>query len=167
MTNNAERQISESSWKRARAFSWVMLAGSVFYVVIGLLRLGRGSRLSDLHISDLVKDIVFAACVGAALLSFLLAAFLRRSLLAEDYVRERLKSMTQVAQHYLHANILVSSLCELPAVMGLVYFLLTGHLLRMVILAAAGVTFSIVLFPSRSKLEDLLRQGGRWGETES
>lgn len=143
-----------------------MLAAPVLYVTIGLVFLKDLNRARFVRLSDGAADIVLFAFIAASVLCFALAAALGRSVLAESYVRRHFRSMGQAAHHFVHASLLVSSLCELAAVMGLVYYLLTGHWMRMVLLAAASVVLSLVLFPSRTKLQRLLRLTRSQAETD-
>ena len=157
MNNTAEREICESAWKKARLVAWVMLAAPALYVAVGLVLLKTRNLPHLVDLEERLRDILFYVLAGVAIVDFLVVTALRRATLSEHYVTRHFKSLGQVAQHYGQANILVGALCQSPAVTGLVYFLITGELKRMVILAATSVVFSLVLLPSRTKLWGLLR----------
>ena len=157
MSIGAEQRILSDTWKRARGVAWMMLAAPALYVTIGLIFLEHRGRAGLVRLSPGVSDALLFVFIGASVVCFLLAVVLRRSVLDETYVRRHFRSMGQAAQHYMHATFLVLSLCEAAAVMGFVYFLLTGNLQRMAILAGAGMAFSVFLFPSRSKLVRLVQ----------
>ena len=134
-----------------------MLVAPALYVVIGLvlLRTKDVPRLADL--GERTRDLIFFIFVAVSILDFLTAAVLRRAMLSSHYVGRRFRSMGSAAQHYGQVHILIGAMCQSPALMGLVYFLLTGNLERMVVCAGAGVLFSLVLLPRRTTLEKLLR----------
>ena len=157
MNNTAERQICESVWKKARLVAWLMLAAPALYVVIGLVLLESRNLPHLANLDARVRNILFYVLVGIAIIDFLVVSALRAAMLSQRYVARHFRSMKQVAQHYGQVNILVGAICQSPALTGLVYFVLTGELRRMVILAGASVLFSLVLLPSRTKLQELLR----------
>ena len=157
MSDSAERRICETAWKRIRLLATLMLAAPLLYVALGLVFL-KSRRLPQLaELDEKVSDIIFFAFVAASVLGFLLAVTLRRSMLTETRVVQYFRSMGHVAQHCTQVHLLVFALCQSAALMGLVYFLISGNLRRMVLLAAASVLFLLVLLPSRSKLEALMR----------
>jgi len=167
VNNTAEREICESAWKKARLAAWVMLAAPALYVAVGLVLLKTRNLPHAVDLEERFRDILFYVLAGVAIVDFPVVTALRRATLSQRYVTRHFKSLGQVAQHYGHANILVGAVCQSPAVTGLVYFLLTGELKRMVILAGASVLFSLMLLPSRTKLRELLHAIQQQGRTRN
>ena len=157
MSDEMERQIAEITWKRVRLIALAMLAAPALYVVVGLVFLNEEVRSGLPQLEADVAGLLFAAFATIAALSFALAMWLRGRLLSVEYATRRLDSLSAAAGHYLHLTVIGLSLAETSAVLGLVYFLLTGSIMRMMLLAAAGVAFSLVLLPSRSRLDAMLR----------
>ncbi|HUW58400.1 MAG TPA: hypothetical protein VMZ92_17315 [Planctomycetota bacterium] len=157
MNGDAAAQIRDAAWKRARRIAWLMLAAPALYVVIGpaLLKARNVPRLADL--GEGLRDGIFFIFVAVSVLDFLTAVVLSRAMLSPHYVTRRFRGMGSTAQHYGQVHVLIGAMCQGPAVLGLVYFVLTGDLERMVLCAGAGVLFSLVLLPRRATLEKLLR----------
>jgi len=166
VSDSAESRIGEAAWKKIRLLTVLMLAAPALYVALGgvFLATGRLARLARLD--ERVSDVVFFALVAASVLQFLLAVTLRRSMLRESRVVQSFRSVGHVAQHCTQVYLLSFALCQGAAVMGLVYFLISGNLRRLVLLAGASVLFLLVLLPSRLKLETLMRAVGRREATE-
>ena len=156
MNSDLEQRICGPAWRRSRVVFWAMLAAPVLYVIIGALLLKHPSRVHLADLGESVKDIVFYTFAAVGVLCFALAALLRRVTLGDHYVERHLRNAGQAAQHFVHANLLVLALCEILAVLGFVYFLLTGEIWRMILLACADVGLSLAFFPSRAKLERIV-----------
>jgi len=167
VSDDAQRQICDGTWRKIRLLLVLMLTAPVLYVVVSLVFIGRRSSLDDVLPDARVRDIVFYAFAAAGVGCFLLATGLRRHMLSMAYVQRHLRSMSAAAQHYVQMTALTFSLCETSAVLGLVYFLLTGEVQRMMFLAGMGVVFPVVLWPSRSGLASAVRMTANGEDMES
>jgi hypothetical protein len=157
MSEKAEREIRDGAWRKAVLLAAGMVAAPVLYVIVGLAFLRSRPGRTLIESSESVKDAIFFVSAALSTLSVLLAAVVRRLVLSDGYVLRHSKSMGQAAQHYLSAVLITLSLCEVPAVTGLVCCLLTGRFDRLVMLAAASAVVTILLFPGRARLETLIR----------
>jgi hypothetical protein len=165
VSDSAERRICDATWSKVRALTWAMLPAPALYVVIGLVLLRRKALPQAPLISGVARAVLFYSLVAASVACLAVARWVSTAALSEAFARRRLKGMHQAAQHFQQVHLIVFGLGALPAVMGLAYFLLTGGIVQMTLLAGLSVLFLLFSLPSRRKLETLVRSAGRAGAT--
>jgi hypothetical protein len=155
VNDDATRQICEGTWRKTQLIAWAMLTAPVLYVVIGLILANRSADGLPLGktLDAATASALFYAFLAVAATCFVVPIGLRRWLLSPTFVRKRCSSVSAAAGQFLQTTVVTFAMCETPAVFGLLYFLLTGDVGRMVLLAGIAVVSSVVVFPTRSRLD--------------
>ncbi len=161
MSDEVERQIRDVAWSKAWRLTWAMGPAPALYVLAGFLLMRQNARLPA-RLGE-ASDAVFAAFVAASVACAVAAAWLSRRLRSA----EPPPSLSAAAMAYVQRHVLTLMLAEVPAALGLVYFLLSGDLRRMTVLAAAAMALILFFLPSRATLERFVRRGGRERDASS
>ena len=160
MSDDLERRVRDEAWSKAKLLTWAMAPAPALYVLVGVLLLQRNVPAPARDVSPTTKDALFFGFIAAGALCVLVAGVLARRLrksAAPD-------SLAAAAQAFVQTHVVTLGLAEVPAVLGLVYFLLTGDLVRMIVLAAAGTIVLFFFLPRRATLEAFVRRGGHAGD---
>ncbi len=118
----------------------------VLYVGVMLMR--RGAVAHPVVTTDDARNALLLGLIAAGALCIAAAVMLSRRLRTQAPP----PSLSAAAQRWVQTRVLTLGLAEFPAVLGLVYALLTGDLRRMIALAAVAAAALLFFLPRRAAL---------------
>lgn len=160
MSEDLERRICDDAWSKVRWLTLGLAPAPAIYIYVGVMLMRRGAVAHPVVTTDDARNALLLGLIAAGALCIAAAVMLSRRLRTQAPP----PSLSAAAQRWVQTRVLTLGLAEFPAVLGLVYALLTGDLRRMIALAAAGAAALIFFLPRRAALEDYVRRGGRTGD---
>jgi len=157
MDESAEGSLGRSAWRQTLLVAVALLACPAVYVIMAVILLHVGFQPPEITIDRQVLSFLFPAALSVSVMLFLIAKMLQTKLLSPRYVTRHCDGVNSAARHYIRISMLCMGMAETAGVLGLVYFILTLDMLKLIVLVAMSVLFGMLVFPSRTKLEDLLQ----------
>lgn len=132
------------------------LFSSFVYLLIGFF-LSRASW-QPVITEIFLMDILFALWIVISAVLIFVILRIRKN--AFDEKMPRPESLDQLQRYVISKFVLLFALAEVPAILGLVYFLLTGRFLYLVLFCVLSLLSFFIVRPSRNALLDLQRRYG-------
>ena len=161
MDEDVTKRIVDATWKKLLIVCAANVATPVIYVVLGVVLLKSGFQPVAEPLGGDVVQYIFAGLIALSVLLYLAARTLRAKLLTAERVAKYRGDLNRVAQHFTSITIVTMAIAEMGAVGGLVLFILTTELVPLAVLAGLSVLCALLMFPSRTKLEELMQAAVR------
>ena len=143
---------AEAKFRLTRILAVAILVGApIIYLVVAFL--ARTESLREIE----VGDWVFYMLLVVAMVTPAMYYPVERLHLAGR--RKQTAERQSAAEVYVSLSIIRFALTEAAHIFGLVTFLLTGSIERMLWLYAVGVIWSVVHWPRRGRFETFLKEG--------
>ena len=129
---------------------------SLVYLLIGFI-LSKSHWQAVLHSSGVV-EVLFAAFIVVSVVLMGVVVKLKQSAFSQDMPRPA--SLEQLQRYAVSRSIVLFALSEIPAIFGLVYFLLAGKFYHMVLFCVLSLFCFAFVRPSQAALEELQHRYG-------
>ena len=135
------------------------LFSSLVYLLIGFF-LSRGNW-QPVITESFLADVLFALWIVISAVLIFLILRIKSKAFGEEMPSPQ--NLDQLQRYVVSRFVLLFALSEVPAILGLVYFLLTGRFLYLVLFCVLSFLCFAVARPSRSKLMELPQRYGNLG----
>ena len=129
---------------------------SLVYLLIGFI-LSKSHWQAVLHSSGVV-EVLFAAFIVVSVVLMGVVVKLKQSAFSQDMPRP--ENLEQLQRYAVSRSIVLFALSEIPAIFGLVYFLLAGKFYHMVLFCVLSLFCFAFVRPSQAALEELQHRYG-------
>ena len=126
------------------------LFSSLIYLLVGFALTQSGWKAI---LQGALQEVLTAIFIGLSVVLVLIAHHVRKSIYTEGVARPR--APEQLQKEIIFRSIIVFALSEVPAILGLTLFLLTGRFLFLAILCGISIFAFLLAKPSLHKLQEL------------
>ncbi|HUV38295.1 MAG TPA: hypothetical protein VMY39_01715 [Planctomycetota bacterium] len=161
MDEDVTKRIVDATWKKLLIVCAANVATPVIYVVLGVVLLKSGFQPVAEPLGGDVVQYIFAGLIALSVLLYLVARTLRAKLLTVERVGKYRGDLGRVAQYFTSISLVTIAMSETGVIGGFILFLLTTELLPLAVLAGLSVLCALLMFPSRTKLEELVQAAVR------
>ena len=141
-----------------------LLTEPFIYIIIALALKQMGGFEGIQGFSESLP-IVRLACGLISVVMIANAIFVRRSLLSPEKIVPAGAEPKMVGTLYSRAHITIGAIATAPAVVGLVWFVISGNTDLLIVLSGASIALQILAFPRYEALEKVVPARVMQGET--